>query len=159
IPQPSAFFRRDLLEILGGWDERIPYAPDTDLWVRMAFRTAVRKIDVYLSQRRIHDAQRDTQGAKIVRDYVRMIDQSPDIAAAPRDIRQAAQAGKHLMRVRYNTYGSDWYAAWCLLRAGLCDRACLNLGGIGTHLIWLPTRRLLSRMKRLLTARPPELRS
>src|SRR5262249_4992252 len=54
IPQPSAFFRREFLDVLGGWDERIPYAPDTDLWVRIAFRTGVRKIDEYFSQRRIH---------------------------------------------------------------------------------------------------------
>ena len=154
IPQPSAFFRRELLDVLGGWDERIPYAPDTDLWIRMAFRTAVKKINVYLSQRRLHGEQRDTQGAKIVRDYARMIDQSPDIAAAGRDVQRAAQAGKHLMRVRYNPYGSDWYAAWSLLRAGVCDGACLNLIGIGTHLIWLPTRRLLSRIKRLFVLKP-----
>ena len=36
IPQPSAFFRREMLDTLGGWDARIPYAPDTDLWIRMA---------------------------------------------------------------------------------------------------------------------------
>jgi glycosyltransferase involved in cell wall biosynthesis len=38
IPQPSAFFRREFLDALGGWDERIPYAPDTDLWIRIAPR-------------------------------------------------------------------------------------------------------------------------
>jgi glycosyltransferase involved in cell wall biosynthesis len=149
IPQPSAFFRRELLDVLGGWDDRIPYAPDTDLWIRMAFRTAVKKIDVYLSQRRLHGEQRDTQGAKIIRDYGRMIDQSPDIAVAERDVQRAAQAGKYLMRIRYNPSGSDWYAAWSLLRAGVCDNECLNFRGIGTYLIWLPTRRLLSRIKRL----------
>jgi glycosyltransferase involved in cell wall biosynthesis len=147
IPQPSAFFRRELLETLGGWDERIPYAPDTDLWIRMAFRTTVRKMDAYLSQRRLHGEQRDTQRAKIVRDYVRMIDQSPDVAAASREVQQAAQAGKHLIRVRYNPSGSDWQAAWSLLRAGMCDAACLNVAGIGRHLA-LPSRRLLSRIKR-----------
>jgi len=153
IPQPSAFFRGELLELLGGWDDRIPYAPDTDLWLRMAFRTEVRKVDSYLSQRRIHDEQRDTQIAKIARDFARMIDQSPDIASAPTEIRRAAQAGKHLMRVRYNSTRSDWYAAWCLLRAGACDRACLDVRGVTNYLCWLPLRRQLSRVKRLLLRR------
>jgi hypothetical protein len=150
IPQPSAFFRSELLEVLGGWDDRIPFAPDTDLWLRMAFRTRVKKIDSYLSQRRLHGEQRDTQAAKISRDFSRMIEQSHDIATAPLDVRMAAQAGKHLMRVRYNSSGSDWYAAWCLLRAGFCDRSCFDLQGIITHLFWFPLRRRLSRVKRII---------
>ncbi len=150
IPQPSAFFRRELLDILGGWDERIPYAPDTDLWIRMAFRTLVKKRDVYLSQRRMHGEQRDTQAAKIIRDYSLMIDQSPDIAASSRELRAAAQAGKHLLRLRYNPSGSDWYAAWHLLQAGLCDPACWNRRGIARSLFWMPVRRVLSRGKQIL---------
>lgn len=147
IPQPSAFFRRELLDALGGWDARIPYAPDTDLWLRMAFRTQVKKQDVYFSQRRVHDAQRDTQGAKIIRDYGLMIDQSADIAAAPAEIRAAAQAGKYLMRVRYNPRDSDWYAARALVQAGWHDRACRNGSEIISRLLWWPLRRLLSRCK------------
>jgi glycosyltransferase involved in cell wall biosynthesis len=147
IPQPSAFFRRELLDALGGWDDRIPFAPDTDLWLRMAFRTSVHKLDHFLSQRRIHDAQRDTQAARIARDYSRMIEQSTDVANASAEIRNAAHAGKHLMRVRYNSR-SDWHAAWSLVKAGYCDRACLDVRGIATHLAWFPLRRRLSRLKR-----------
>ena len=154
IPQPSAFFRRELLETLGGWDERIPYAPDTDLWFRMAFRTEVQKLDHYFSQRRIHDEQRDTQAAKIIRDYSRMISQSTDIAASSREIRRAAQAGQYLMRVRYNPSGSDWITAWNLFRAGLCDPECWRARDIVRFLFWQPTRRLLSRCKRLVLGTP-----
>ncbi len=149
IPQPSAFFRRDLLETLGGWDDRIPYAPDTDLWIRMAFRTTVKKVDHYFSQRRMHGEQRDRQATKIIRDYSRMIDQSPDIAASSLEIRRAAQASKHLMQVRYNPDKSDWYAACSLIRAGLCDASCWNSVGITRALFWQPVRRALSRCKRL----------
>lgn len=147
IPQPSAFFRRELLDVLGGWDDRIPYAPDTDLWIRMAFRTHVKKIDTYFSQRRMHGEQRDKQAAKIIRDYGLMIDQSPDIAAATPELRAAAQAGKYLMRVRYNPHRGDWYAAYALIQAGLRDPACWNLRGITHCLFWLPLRRMLSRCK------------
>ena len=150
IPQPSAFFRREMLDTVGGWDERIPYAPDTDLWIRMAFRSEVTKIDRYLSQRRMHDTQRDTQARKIIRDYSRMIDQSPDIAASPQDLRRAAAAGKYLMRVRYNRYDSDLYAAWNLIRAGWICPKCLDLPAIVRRLTWQPVRRLGSSFKQLL---------
>lgn len=148
IPQPSAFFRRELLEAVGGWDERIPYAPDTDLWIRMAFRTEVRKIDEYLSQRRVHDEQRDTQVRKIVRDYTQMIEQSPDIGQAPNAVRSAAHAGKYLIRLRYNATKSDWYAGWNLLRAGIADRRCLDVKAIARCFLYAPLRNQLSRIKR-----------
>jgi glycosyltransferase involved in cell wall biosynthesis len=147
IPQPSAFFRRELLETLGGWDDRIPFAPDTDLWIRMAFRTDVCKLDACLSQRRVHGAQRDVQARKIVRDYSRMIEQSPDIRQASARLRRAAHAGKYLMRVRYNPYDSDWYAAWNLMRAARLDPTCLNLREIARRLFVQPIRRRLSGIK------------
>ena len=137
-----------MLEAVGGWDEQIPYAPDTDLWIRMAFRTEVRKLDQYLSQRRMHDEQRDTQVRKIVRDYTRMIEQSSDIRQAQASVRSAARAGKRLIRVRYNATKSDWYAAWNLLSAGLADRRCLDIPAIARHLLYYPARKQLSRIKR-----------
>ena len=112
IPQPSAFFRKEMLDACGGWDESIPYAPDTDLWIRMAFRTQVIKLDEFLSARRMHDEQRDTQKSKIVRDYTQMIRQSPDIAAAPLKLQHAAQVGCHLIQIRYNVSGSPWKELW-----------------------------------------------
>ena len=117
IPQPSCFFRRELLEVCGGWNETIPYAPDTDLWIRMAFRTQVRKIDEYLSERRIHGAQRDTQVARIYGDYSKMIKQSADIAVAPKAVQKAARAGVELFYRRYNPSGSLTKAFWHDLRA------------------------------------------
>ena len=147
IPQASAFFRRELLEAVGGWDERVPYVADTDLWLRIAFRTRVLKIDRYLSQRRIHDAQRDTQSAKIVHDYARMIEQSPDIASAPPPVCSAAHAGKHLLRVHYNQRGSEWHAAWHLVQAARHAPQCLDVPRILTHLLWLPLRRAGSVVK------------
>lgn len=154
IPQPSTFFRMDLAQSLGGWRDDIPYSPDTDLWLRMAFRANARKFDAVVSKRRVHEAQRDTQGAKIIRDYSRMIDESPDIRNAPDRLRRAAQAGKHLIHVRYNPRNSELYAAWHLLLAGLAFRPCLDVGAIAKHLVYLPIRKLLSRLKRLLLTRP-----
>ncbi|MEO1524573.1 MAG: glycosyltransferase family 2 protein [Planctomycetota bacterium] len=146
IPQPSAFFRREMLEACGGWDESIPYAPDTDLWIRMAYRCEVKKIDDFLSQRRMHDAQRDTQGEKIVRDFTKMIDQSKDIAASEESLKRAAEAGKHLIRIRYNYGGSDWSDAWNLYRAGRLCPSIADHRGVMRHLMQ-PARRLMSRVK------------
>jgi glycosyltransferase involved in cell wall biosynthesis len=36
IPQPAVFFRRDLLDEVGGLDESLRYAMDYDLWLRFA---------------------------------------------------------------------------------------------------------------------------
>ncbi len=146
IPQPSAFFRREILDICGGWDSQVPYAADTDLWLRMAFRTKVKKIDTYLSLRRVHSSQRDTQSARIAKDYARMIDQSADIANASPNLRRAAVAGKYLKRIRYNASGSDLMSAWNQLIAGLIHPPVRNLPRVG-YFTLLPIRRLLSLFK------------
>jgi glycosyltransferase involved in cell wall biosynthesis len=147
IPQPSCFFRRDLLDACGGWDERIPYAPDTDLWIRMAFRTQVRKIDEYLSERRVHDQQRDTQAAKILRDYHAMIKNSPDIAMASKSIKRAAHAGCELLYGRYNPTGSHWNAVAHELRAAVILPKSISWKRVGYNIV-ISARIVLSPIKR-----------
>lgn len=149
IPQPSAFFRREMLDLCGGWDDRVPYAADTDLWMRMMFKTRVIKQDSFWSQRRIHDAQRDTQVARISRDFCRMIDQSADVAQASTEVQRMAEAAKHLIQVRYNGTNSDWNVAWHLWQAGWIHRGCRNLPGVVHHLL-LPARRVCSKVKQVL---------
>jgi glycosyltransferase involved in cell wall biosynthesis len=149
IPQPSAFFRRQMLDVCGGWDDRVPYAADTDLWMRIMFKAKVIKQDAFWSQRRIHDAQRDTQVARISRDFCRMIDQSADIASASPDVRRQAQVAKHLIQIRYNGTNSDWHAAWHLWQAGRILPSCRNWSGVLSHLM-LPARRFGSKVKQTL---------
>ena len=149
IPQPSAFFRRKMLDVCGGWDDRVPYAADTDLWMRMMFKAKVIKQDSFWSQRRIHDAQRDTQVARISRDFCRMIDQSADVAQASAEVQRMAEAAKHLIQVRYNGTNSDWNMAWHLWQAGWIHRGCRNLPGVVHHLL-LPARRVCSKVKQVL---------
>lgn len=115
IPQPSTFFRMELAKSLGGWRELAPYSADTDLWLRMALQQPAKKIDRLLAQRSVHDAQRDTQGAKIARDYGVMIDSLlPEFVE--RGLGGAARAGKLLMANRYGKPGE-------LLRVGRLWRA------------------------------------
>jgi glycosyltransferase involved in cell wall biosynthesis len=155
IPQPSAFFRREMVNACGGWDDRVPYAADTDLWLRMMFRADVLKVDEYWSQRRIHDAQRDTQAAKISRDFCRMIDLSQDLPKASSEIQQYAAAAKHLIQVRYNASGSDWADAWHLWQAGRLAPDRKDLSAVLYHLA-LPIRRFGSRLKRRFKAKSRE---
>ncbi len=153
VPQPSCFFRLALARELGGWREEVPYAADTDLWLRMAFRADARKIDRVLAARRVHGEQRDNQAARIARDYSRMIDESLCIAGAPARLRRAAHAGKCLTRIRYNPTGSDWYAAGQLLHAGLLRPRSFSLRAFLLYLAYFPARRALAPWKRRLLKR------
>jgi hypothetical protein len=155
IPQPAAFFRRDVLQTVGGWDERIPYTPDTDLWIRMAFRTKVQKLDSFLATRRMHGEQRDRHSRRIIRDYTKMIEQSPDIEEAPHRLRRAAHAGKYLLRVRYNPTGSTLYSAWNLLRAAVIFPQCFELKRFLLTVSYYPAHRGLSKLKRFCTRLSP----
>ncbi len=149
IPQPSTFFRMDLAKQLGGWREEVPYAADTDLWLRMAMQAPALKIDRLMAERSMHEAQRDTQGKRILRDYARAIDTLPGLSAASARIRSAARAGKWLMALRYDASASHlvnvgrlWRAAieWPAIVPRYPLRAFLPGGG--------PLRALLSRVAR-----------
>ncbi len=119
IPQPSTFFRMALAKSLGGWREEVAYAADTDLWLRMAMRAPARKLDSLMAERSMHEAQRDSQRARIVRDYTLAVDSLPGLPTAPRRVRGAARAGQLLMATRYGTDTSEltrvsrlWRAAY-----------------------------------------------
>jgi glycosyltransferase involved in cell wall biosynthesis len=105
VPQPAAFFRTQVAVSSGGWDERIPYVPDTDLWFRLSLRHPVVKLDGFIACSRKHPGQRDKQSARIYRDYMLMLEQSPDLAAAPARLRRAARAGGEILKLRY---GGPW---------------------------------------------------
>lgn len=104
IPQPACFFRMDLAKSLGGWRDEVPYAADTDLWCRMMLHARARKLDAFLAVRRMHGEQRDTQGERIIRDYIRVVEDWFEKYGAPGHYRRAAEAGVPLMRNRYG-YG------------------------------------------------------
>ena len=104
IPQPSCLFRLELANRLGGWREKVPYAPDTDLWFRMLLHASGKKVDATLAGRREHDAQRDREGERIIRDYTRMVRDLFSISGAPTDLLPAAEAGIMMVQNRYG-YG------------------------------------------------------
>ena len=117
VPQPSTFFRMGLAKQLGGWRGEVPYAADTDLWLRMALQAPARKLDRLMAERSMHEGQRDTQGARIVRDYSRAIDTLPGLAQASARVRRAARAGKWLVANRYDPDVGEWRRVGRLWRA------------------------------------------
>ena len=119
IPQPSTFFRMDFAKQLGGWRTDVPYAADTDLWLRMALQRPALKIDRLMAERSMHEAQRDTQGARIIRDYRRMIDTLPGLSEAPGRVRRAAQAGSILIANRYDPHARSLTRVARMWRAAL----------------------------------------
>jgi glycosyltransferase involved in cell wall biosynthesis len=54
ICQPAAFFRRDVFEACGMLDPRLHFALDYDLWIRIAQRRSMLKIDAFLANSRLH---------------------------------------------------------------------------------------------------------
>jgi glycosyltransferase involved in cell wall biosynthesis len=58
ICQPASFFRREAFEAVGGMDPKLHYTFDYDLWIRMAQRFELRKIDFLLATSRLHKANK-----------------------------------------------------------------------------------------------------
>ncbi|HJQ95914.1 MAG TPA: glycosyltransferase family 2 protein [Acidimicrobiia bacterium] len=61
IPQPSAFWRRELYERVGGLDPRFDLAMDADLWIRFADVTKPRHVPRPWSRMRFYGEQKNTR--------------------------------------------------------------------------------------------------
>ena len=116
VPQPSAFFRSEVLAELTGWNPAY-FTCDTEFWFRLAFRYPVRKAAGLWAQRRLHEEQRNRKAREIVSSYWRMVNESADLQSAPLRLQRAARCGAYLTEVRYNPGGSTWQASAALWRA------------------------------------------
>jgi glycosyltransferase involved in cell wall biosynthesis len=157
IPQPSAFFRAQVVEEIGRWRKEANYAADADFWFRIAVRHKVAKLDRLMARYRYHAEQRDTQKAKIARDWERTI---RDLLAAndlDNGTRRFAEMGIHLAKHRY-TPESDWKRRTrYLYQAAAANPSAVFHPGFpkrellpGREPIW----KFLSRIKRRLGFRP-----
>lgn len=97
ILQSSIFFRTSLAREVGYWNGDY-YCCDHEYWLRMLFRTQAMHISQVMSGWRRYGAQRTQEDAyhKLWDAFWRMIDQSPDVAAASPRIQRLAQASKHI---------------------------------------------------------------
>lgn len=155
IPQPSTFFRLSLARDLGGWRDTVPYAADTDLWLRMAFRAGARKIDRLMAGRTMHEAQRDKHGDRIVRDFSRMLDELQPLWRAPTALKRAATVGRLRMKARYQPPMGYW-ASWRLqVQTAWAEPASLrHVGLLSLVPGWYPLRGRLTLLRHRLPAKP-----
>jgi glycosyltransferase involved in cell wall biosynthesis len=61
VPQPSAFWRRDLYDEVGGLDPDFDLAMDTDLWARFSDVVTPRHVRRYWSRMRVHPDQKNVR--------------------------------------------------------------------------------------------------
>ncbi len=157
IPQPGTCFTRAAMERAGRWREAYSYAADADFWMRIVTRFPVLKLNRFVAAYRYHPEQRDTQKARIAKDWEGAI---ADLLAGDslntRE-RRYARMGIHLARYRYAPE-SDWgyrtrelYAALLANPLAVFDRRFPKRELIpGRTPIWA----MLSRIKRALGFRP-----
>ncbi|MFP5306034.1 MAG: glycosyltransferase family 2 protein [Gammaproteobacteria bacterium] len=135
IHQSSTFFRLDLAHSVGGWRAEY-FCADTEMWLRMSFRTRILKVDRSWSAWRRHEAQRDKEKLKMWDAWGRMIADSEELRRAPLRLRLAASAGRRLVALSYNP-GSRWFVtaqAWLAVLtwppsyAGVFNKAALFPG-------------------------------
>jgi len=108
IHQSSTFFRLDLAREVGGWRKEY-FCADTDMWVRMMFRSRVKAVSRVWSGRRLHGDQRDQEAQAMWHDWARMIADSPDVRRLGWSDRRAAAAGRRMMAIYYNPTGRSLF--------------------------------------------------
>jgi len=155
IPQPAAFFRAGAAREVGPWREDLPYACDAEFYLRVAERFGAEKIDRVLAQYRYHDDQRDTSGAKIIRDWTLAIE--PWTRHRDRRVRRYARGGVEAVRHRYTPEAQWARRSLALYRSVLKNPALLKYAEVRRHRDWIfgrePVWRALSRLKQWLRGR------
>lgn len=124
VPQPAAFFKRDCLQLVPGWRADVSYVADADFWLRIACNFPVKHLPVSLGRYRYHLMQRDTQTARILRDWLRCIDDLLSSQQLSVRERRYARMGRALAAHRYLPEGCWWQRTVALYRAYLaCPEA------------------------------------
>ena len=151
ILQSSTFFRKGMVDQLGGWKSEVSYVADKDFWLRICMCEKVKSIPDVLSQYRRHSKQRDMQKERIAHEWSKMIRMSPDIRDMSVVTRMAARSGVYVTRAHY-TDDSRWIRkSWYTYLALICcpslfetlDKRDIRIG-------YRPIRKTLSRLKKLL---------
>ncbi len=157
IPQPTAFFRRSIIESIGGWRPEVSYAADADFWLRIAVCHNVARINRIMARYRYHANQRDTQKAKISHDWEQAVRDLLSANILDKSTRKFAHMGIYLAKHRYSAE-TEWLqrsrylyrAAFANPMAVLSPRFPKRELLIGREPIW----KFLSQCKRRLGFRP-----
>jgi glycosyltransferase involved in cell wall biosynthesis len=157
IPQPSAFFRAEMIRAVGGWREEVSYAADADFWLRIAASQVVSKLGRVLGRYRYHSEQRDVQSARIARDWERMVIDLLSAQTFDISTQRYARMGIYLAKHHYTPESSWLRRTYYLYRAALANpRAVPNSHFPKRELLIgrTPVWRTLSKIKRALGFKP-----
>lgn len=157
IPQPGTCFTRAALQLAQGWREEYSYAADADFWMRIAARLPVCKLDRLVAKYRYHPEQRDTQRARIARDWAGAVRDLLANASLSQRERRFAAMGVHLATYRHLPNDAWWERTLALYRAILANPgAALDARFPKRELLpgRVPLWALLSRLKRGLGLKP-----
>jgi glycosyltransferase involved in cell wall biosynthesis len=154
ILQSSAFFRTRAARDAGNWRPTVSYVADNDLWLRMALHGPFARVEGVWSRYRFHEAQRDTQKERIVREWRKAVaDVWPQLSPG---LRRAARLGCHLTAHRYSGHLPWWERTRTLYAAVATDPRCLLAPDFPRIELLQPARQILSWCKRrLLGSRQP----
>ena len=103
MPGPGTFFRREVVEKLGGRDVRFRYVGDFDFWLRAGLLCNFARIREPLATFRIHadSATVCRTGAEMGHEYIELMDKYYSLPNLPLSVKQAKR----------EAYGNAYYAA------------------------------------------------
>lgn len=119
LPGPGAFFRRQVVERLGGRDVRFRYVGDLEFWFRAALLGPFVRVPEALATFRVHGGSTSVaqQGAAMAAEHERLLDvfyARPDLPADLRAVEREARAsasfvagcccGRRALRLRLGYY-------------------------------------------------------
>ncbi|MEA3017632.1 MAG: hypothetical protein QOI38_2354 [Sphingomonadales bacterium] len=74
VAMPSVMMRRELAELLGGFDATLRYCEDYDLWIRAAMRSDVVVLESALAEVRVHRDNYSSDRLGVHRSWVELFD-------------------------------------------------------------------------------------
>ncbi len=102
LPGPGAFFRREMVEELGGRDEQFQYVGDLEFWFRAGLLGRFERIPETLATWRLHSdsGMVSHRGAVMAEEHVRAVDKlyaRSDLPAAITDVKREAYSSAYYM--------------------------------------------------------------
>jgi hypothetical protein len=113
MPGPGAFFRRSVVERLGGRDEQFRYVADFDFWLRAGLLGSFARIPRPLATFRWHSggASSKEQGTSMAEEHVRLVEKIYSMPDLPEPV----------LKVKNEAFSSAYYEAAVSLGAQALD--------------------------------------
>jgi GT2 family glycosyltransferase len=113
LPGPGAFFRKNVVEWLGGRDDRFRYVADFDFWLRAGLLGPFARIPKTLATFRWHagGASSREQGASMAEEHIRLVEKIYSMPNLPEPV----------LRVKKEAFSNAYYEAAVSLGTQVLD--------------------------------------